>query len=61
MKHGFEVLKLDRILANVDLPNERSRRLMARLGFVPCGESKGPKHQLSNYQALPDRAPLARS
>ena len=39
MRHGFEVLKLDRILAGVDLPNERSHRLMARLGFTPTGET----------------------
>ena len=39
MRHGFEVLKLDRILAGVDLPNQRSHRLMARLGFAPTGET----------------------
>jgi RimJ/RimL family protein N-acetyltransferase len=52
MRHGFEVLKLARIVASVDLPNERSHRLMARLGFVPCGESDGPKCRLRNYEAL---------
>jgi RimJ/RimL family protein N-acetyltransferase len=52
MRHGFEVLKLGRILASVDLPNERSHRLMARLGFMPCGESDGPKYRLRNYEAL---------
>ena len=52
MRHGFEVLKLGRILASVDLPNERSHRLMARLGFVPCGESDGPSYRLTNYEAL---------
>jgi ribosomal-protein-alanine N-acetyltransferase len=52
MRHGFEVLKLDRILAGVDLPNQRSHRLMARLGFSPTGETDGPKYQLRNYQLL---------
>jgi len=51
MRHGFDVLNLDRILASVDLPNGRSHRLMARLGIVPTGESDGPKHRLVNYQA----------
>ena len=52
MRHGFETLKLARILAAVDLPNERSHRLMLRLGFSPRGESEGPKHRLRTYEAL---------
>ncbi|UYN97699.1 MAG: GNAT family N-acetyltransferase [Enhydrobacter sp.] len=52
LRHGFEVLKLDRILAGVDLPNERSHRLMLRLGFVAVGEEDGPKYRLRNYEAL---------
>ena len=52
MHHGFEVLERDRILASVDFPNERSHRLMARLGFVVVGESDGPKYRLRNYEAL---------
>lgn len=51
MRHGFEVLKLDRILAAVDLPNERSHRLMARLGFVANGETEGPKYRARTYEA----------
>ena len=51
MRHGFEVLKLDRILAGVDLPNERSHRLMARLGFAPTGETDGPKYRARTYEA----------
>jgi ribosomal-protein-alanine N-acetyltransferase len=50
MRHGFEVLKLDRILAGVDLPNERSHRLMARLGFTPTGEADGPKYRARTYE-----------
>ena len=52
LRHGFEVLKLDRILAGVDLPNQRSHRLMARLGFRPTGEADGPKYRARTYQAL---------
>lgn len=51
MGHGFDVLKLDRILACVDLPNERSHRLMARLGFRPTGETDGPKYRARTYEA----------
>jgi RimJ/RimL family protein N-acetyltransferase len=52
MQHGFDVLKLPRILAAVDLPNERSHRLMQRLGFVPMGEVDGPKYRARTYVAL---------
>jgi RimJ/RimL family protein N-acetyltransferase len=51
LRHGFDVLKLDRILAGVDLPNERSHRLMARLGFAPTGETDGPKYRARTYEA----------
>ncbi|MPZ32734.1 MAG: GNAT family N-acetyltransferase [Rhodospirillales bacterium] len=51
MRHGFEVLQLDRILEGVDLPNERSHRLMARLGFTPTGETDGPKYRARTYEA----------
>ena len=57
VRHGFDVLKLERILASVDLPNERSHRLMARLGFVPCGEADGPKYRLRTYEALRKSGP----
>lgn len=50
MRHGFDVLKLERILASVDLPNERSHRLMRRLGFEVTGESAGPKYRLRTYE-----------
>ncbi|MCW5733096.1 MAG: GNAT family N-acetyltransferase [Enhydrobacter sp.] len=52
MRHGFECLGLARILATVDLPNERSHRLMARLGFAPTGEGDGPKYRFRRYEAL---------
>ena len=53
MRHGFEVLKLDRLVAAVDLPNERSHRLMSRLGFTATGERPGPKYRLRTYEAKP--------
>ena len=56
MRHGFEVLKLGRILAGVDLPNQRSHRLMTRLGFRPTGETDGPKYRARTYEARPPSA-----
>jgi [ribosomal protein S5]-alanine N-acetyltransferase len=53
MRHGFGVLKLPRILATVDEPNARSRRLMTRLGFRPTGEGPGPKFRQCFYVATP--------
>lgn len=52
MRHGFEVLALERILATVDLPNERSHRLMTRLDFRATGEGEGPKYHFRTYEAL---------
>ena len=52
MRHGFEVLKLRRILAAVDLPNERSHRLIERLGFLPMGEVDGPRYRARTYIAV---------
>jgi ribosomal-protein-alanine N-acetyltransferase len=51
MQHAFEVLRLPRLHASVDLPNERSHRLMLRLGFAATGEVPGPKHRLRTYVA----------
>lgn len=50
IRYGFDVLRLERILAGVDLPNERSHRLMTRLGFVPTGEIDGPKYRARTYE-----------
>jgi RimJ/RimL family protein N-acetyltransferase len=52
MQHGFDVLALERILATVDLPNERSHRLMTRLCFQATGDSDGPKYRFRTYEAL---------
>lgn len=53
MRYGFETLKLPRILATIDKPNTRSRRLMARLGFHLTGEGPGPKFRQCFYVATP--------
>ncbi len=52
LRAGFDILGLERILATVDLPNDRSHRLMARLGFAPTGEGNGPKYRFCRYEAL---------
>ena len=52
MRYCFEVLGLSRITAAVDLPNQRSHRLMLRLGFVPIGEGDGPKYRHRTYVAV---------
>jgi [ribosomal protein S5]-alanine N-acetyltransferase len=52
MRHGFDALRLERILAIVDLPNERSHWLMAQLGFVSTGEGQGPAYRFRRYEAL---------
>lgn len=59
LRHGFEVLKLPRILASVDLPNERSHRLMKRLGFAVLGESEGPQHRARTYVIMRTDLPFA--
>lgn len=59
LRHGFEVLKLPRILASVDLPNERSHRLMKRLGFAVLGESEGPQHRTRTYAIMRTDLPFA--
>ena len=52
LRHGFEIRQRPRILAAVDLPNERSHKLMIKLGFTPIGESDGPTCRLRHYEAL---------
>jgi RimJ/RimL family protein N-acetyltransferase len=52
MRHGFDTLGLSCIRASVDLPNERSHRLMQRLGLTPTGDGQGPKYRYRTYEAL---------
>jgi RimJ/RimL family protein N-acetyltransferase len=48
---------LERLVAAVDEPNERSHRLMLRCRFSGIGRGPGPKHKLVFYERrLSDRA-----
>ncbi|WP_395711388.1 GNAT family N-acetyltransferase [Reyranella sp.] len=57
LHHGFEALNLRRVLAGVDLPNQRSHRLMARLGFVAIGDCDGPKYRARHYELVRPAGP----
>ncbi len=48
--HEFGTLGLTRIVAVVDEPNTRSRRLIERAGFVRTGDAVGPLHRLVLYE-----------
>jgi ribosomal-protein-alanine N-acetyltransferase len=52
LRHAFEKRGRSRVLAAVDLPNERSHKLMKRLGFTSIGESDAPAGRLRHYEAL---------
>jgi RimJ/RimL family protein N-acetyltransferase len=59
--YAFDSLGLERLVAVVDEPNERSHRLMRRVGFTPTGTTAtGPCYPLrtwrmarSDFRALP--------
>lgn len=51
LEHAFGTLRLARLVALVDEPNERSHRLLRRVGFAPAGEGNGPRHKLVAYFA----------
>lgn len=50
---GFEQLRVRTLLADIDVPNVRSRSLFTRLGFVPM-------HDSTTYFALSPSASGAR-
>lgn len=52
LDYGFGVLNLFRIQASVDRPNDRSHRLMVRLGFTATGEKEGAKYPLRTYETF---------
>ena len=52
VNHARDNCGLNRLVAAVDDPNERSRRLMLRCGFCEIGRSAGPKHMLVFYEQL---------
>jgi ribosomal-protein-alanine N-acetyltransferase len=47
--YAFDELGLSRLVALVDEPNERSRRLLEQLGFTSLGTCAGPRHLLRAY------------
>ncbi len=49
LEYGFKTLGLRTMAAVLDEPNEASARLVRRLGFVPSGESDGPRYRLRSY------------
>jgi RimJ/RimL family protein N-acetyltransferase len=49
MDYAFDVLALPHLTATVDVPNQASHRLMARVGFAADGETEGPKLRLRWY------------
>ncbi|MGH6945718.1 MAG: GNAT family N-acetyltransferase [Kiloniellales bacterium] len=56
-RYAFETLRLPRLVASADEPNDRAHRLMERGGFRRIGEGPGPKHRLVFYaKAAGDRA-----
>ena len=53
LHHGFTECGLEEIVAVVDVPNERSHRLVRRLGFAAVGESPGPCYRMRIYRLTP--------
>lgn len=49
--HAFATLRLEHLVAVVDVPNTRSHRLMMRVGFTPTGTTAtGPCYPLRTYR-----------
>jgi RimJ/RimL family protein N-acetyltransferase len=49
IRHAFDELALPRLAAVTDAPNERSLRLIARLGFDPLGRCPGPTYEMVTF------------
>jgi [ribosomal protein S5]-alanine N-acetyltransferase len=49
LDHAFGTLGLAQLVAVVDVPNEASHRVIARLGFTPTGEHQGPVYRARTY------------
>jgi RimJ/RimL family protein N-acetyltransferase len=54
LEHAFAGLGLARLAAVVDVPNERSDRLVRALGFAPTGEGPGPRYRMRSYALTRD-------
>jgi RimJ/RimL family protein N-acetyltransferase len=50
VNYSWAKCDLKRLVAAVDEPNERSRRLMLRCGFLEIGRRPGPKHLLVLFE-----------
>ena len=51
VRHGFETLGLNKILATIDAGNAASRRVLAKLGFTHVGTERG-RRTFENYELL---------
>jgi [ribosomal protein S5]-alanine N-acetyltransferase len=54
LRHGFADLRLTRVIAIVDDPNQRSQGLIQRLGFKRIGVDTGPAYPQTVYEMLRD-------
>ena len=50
VEYATKRLRLDRLVGVTDVPNVASDRLLRKSGFVPCGETDGPRHRLRHYR-----------
>lgn len=57
--HAFGTLRLPRLVAAADAPNERSVRALLDAGFAPDGEAPGPAHTLRLFRSGRPREPRA--
>lgn len=49
VEHAIDTLRLDRLVAVADAPNEASHALLQRLGFVFRAETDGPRYRMRHY------------
>ena len=50
--HAVHTLRLERLVAVTDVPNERSDRMLRRAGFRICAETEGPRCRLRHYSKI---------
>jgi RimJ/RimL family protein N-acetyltransferase len=51
--YAFGALRLPRVMAVVDGPNDASHRLVERLGFTATGTGEGPRYRFTSYVLTP--------
>ena len=49
IEHAIDTLRLDRLVAVADAPNDASLALLRRLGFVFRAETDGPRYRLRHF------------